>query len=54
MGEALTPRFDDGRTIGFSNNPMADLSDFPFVLKAAARFEKRAPRAPFSMQWLTS
>ncbi|VVN70810.1 PAAR domain-containing protein [Pseudomonas fluorescens] len=35
---------DDGRTIGFSNNPMADLSDIhqrmPFVLKAAAQFDE--------------
>ncbi len=35
---------DDGRTIGFSNNPIADLSDInqrmTFVLKAAARFDE--------------
>ena len=35
---------DDGRTIGFSNNPMADLSDIEqrmaFVLKAAAQFDE--------------
>jgi uncharacterized Zn-binding protein involved in type VI secretion len=34
----------DGRTIGFSNNPMADLSDIEqrmaFVLKAAAQFDE--------------
>jgi hypothetical protein len=35
VGEALTRHLDDGCTIGSSNNPMADLSDFPFVLKAA-------------------
>jgi putative SOS response-associated peptidase YedK len=44
MGEALTRRLDDGRTIGFSNNPMADLSDIhqrmPFVLRAAAQFDE--------------
>ena len=44
MGEALTPRFDDGRTIGFSNNPMANLSNIEqrmaFVLKAAAQFDE--------------
>jgi hypothetical protein len=37
-------RVDDGRTIGFSNNPIADLSDInqrmAFVLKAAARFDE--------------
>lgn len=37
-------RVDDGRTIGFGNNPMADLSDIhqrmAFVLKAAARFDE--------------
>lgn len=37
-------RVGDGRTIGFSNDPMADLSDInqrmPFVLKAAARFDE--------------
>ncbi|VVO07598.1 hypothetical protein PS723_03154 [Pseudomonas fluorescens] len=37
-------RLDDGRTIGFSNNPMADLSDIEqrmaFVLKAAAQFDE--------------
>jgi uncharacterized Zn-binding protein involved in type VI secretion len=37
-------RVDDGRTIGFGNNPMADLSDIDqrmaFVLKAAARFNE--------------
>ena len=44
MGEALTQRLDDGRTVGFSNNPMADLSDIEqrmaFVLKAAAQFDE--------------
>ncbi|WP_191636194.1 hypothetical protein [Pseudomonas fluorescens] len=44
MGEALTRHLDDGRTIGFGNNPMADLADLhqrmPFVLKAAARFDE--------------
>lgn len=37
-------RVDDGRTIGFGNNPMADLSDIhqrmAFVLKAAAQFDE--------------
>jgi hypothetical protein len=37
-------RADDGRTIGFGNNPFADLSDItqrmPFVLEAAARFDE--------------
>ncbi|WP_433738057.1 PAAR domain-containing protein [Pseudomonas putida] len=37
-------RTDDGRTIGFGNNPLADLSDIqqrmPFVLNAAARFDQ--------------
>jgi uncharacterized Zn-binding protein involved in type VI secretion len=37
-------RVDDGRTIGFGNNPFADLSDInqrmPFVLDAAARFDE--------------
>lgn len=37
-------RVDDGRTIGFSNNPLADLSDIkqrmPFVLRAAERFDQ--------------
>lgn len=37
-------RVEDGRTIGFGNNPAADLSDIgqrmPFVLKAAARFDE--------------
>ncbi|WP_030128243.1 DUF2515 family protein [Pseudomonas sp. QTF5] len=37
-------RVDDGRTIGFSNSPLADLSDIkqrmPFVLRAAARFDQ--------------
>ncbi|VVO42071.1 hypothetical protein PS691_05836 [Pseudomonas fluorescens] len=37
-------RFDDGRTIGFGNNPVADLSDIhqrmAFVLKAAVRFDE--------------
>ncbi|MBV7546230.1 PAAR domain-containing protein [Pseudomonas sp. PDM26] len=37
-------RIDDGRTIGFGNNPVADLSDIrqrmPFVLRAAAQFDK--------------
>ncbi|WP_412072494.1 hypothetical protein [Pseudomonas fluorescens] len=44
MGEAMILRLDDGRTIGFSNNPMADLSDIEqrmaFVLKAAAQFDE--------------
>ena len=35
---------DDGRTIGFRNNPLADLSNIeqrmPFVLKAAAQFHQ--------------
>lgn len=35
---------DDGRTIGFGNNPLADLSDInqrmPFVLRAAAQFHQ--------------
>ncbi len=35
---------EDGRTVGFSDNPLADLSAFkqrmPFVLKAAARFDQ--------------
>jgi len=35
-------RVEDGRTIGFSSNPLADLSDInqrmPFVLRAAGRF----------------
>lgn len=37
-------RVVDGRTIGFSNSPLADLSDIkqrmPFVLRAAARFDE--------------
>ncbi|MEJ5061484.1 MULTISPECIES: DUF2515 family protein [unclassified Pseudomonas] len=37
-------RVEDGRTIGFGNNPLADLSDIqqrmPFVLQAAARFDQ--------------
>ncbi|MBB5017083.1 hypothetical protein HNQ59_000345 [Chitinivorax tropicus] len=37
-------RVEDGRTIGFGSNPVADLSDInqrmPFVLKAAARFNE--------------
>jgi hypothetical protein len=37
-------RVDDGRTIGFSDSPLADLSDLkqrmPFVLRAAARFDQ--------------
>lgn len=37
-------RVEDGRTINFGNNPVADLSDIkqrmPFVLKAAARFDE--------------
>ena len=37
-------RVEDERTIGFSNNPLADLSDIqqrmPFVLRAAARFDQ--------------
>ncbi|VVO38308.1 hypothetical protein PS723_05582 [Pseudomonas fluorescens] len=43
MGWVLT-RVDDGRTVGFGNNLMADLSDLhqrmPFVLNAAARFDE--------------
>jgi hypothetical protein len=39
VGEALTRHLDVGRTIGFVNNPMADLPDFEqrmvFVLKTA-------------------
>ncbi|WP_263596390.1 hypothetical protein [Pseudomonas fluorescens] len=38
MGEALTRRLDDLRTIGFGNNPIANLSNIPqriaSVLKA--------------------
>lgn len=37
-------RVEDGRTIGFDSNPLADLSDInqrmPFVLQAAARFDE--------------
>jgi hypothetical protein len=37
-------RANDERTIGFGNNPMADLSDIEqrmaFVLRAAARFDE--------------
>ncbi|RAR61904.1 hypothetical protein C7401_107228 [Paraburkholderia unamae] len=37
-------RVDDGRTVGFSNSALADLSQveqrMPFVLKAAARFDE--------------
>jgi hypothetical protein len=37
-------RVEDGRTIGFGNNPLADLSDIkqrmPFVLQAATRFDQ--------------
>ncbi|VVO36865.1 hypothetical protein PS691_05390 [Pseudomonas fluorescens] len=37
-------RIDDGRTIGFGNNPMANLADLhqrmPFVLRAAAQFDE--------------
>lgn len=37
-------RVDDGRTIGFSSDPLADLSDIkqrmPFVFRAAARFDQ--------------
>jgi hypothetical protein len=37
-------RVDDGRTIGFGNNPLADLSNInqrmAFVLNAAARFDE--------------
>jgi hypothetical protein len=44
MGEALTRRLDDGRTVGFGDNPIADLSDInqrmAFVLNAAARFDE--------------
>ncbi|MNP65122.1 hypothetical protein D3C76_1606870 [compost metagenome] len=36
-------RIDDGRTIGFSNNPVADLSEvnqrMAFVLRAAEQFD---------------
>ena len=42
-------RVEDGRTIGFSNNPLADLSDInqrmPFVLRAAARFDEMLQNA---------
>jgi hypothetical protein len=44
MGETLTQCLDDGRTISFGSNLMADLSDIlqcmAFVLKAAARFNE--------------
>lgn len=37
-------RVEDGRTIGFGNNPLANLADIdqrmPFVLKAAGRFDQ--------------
>ncbi|MBV6826173.1 DUF2515 family protein [Pseudomonas sp. PD9R] len=37
-------RVEDGRTIGFDNSPLADLSDIqqrmPFVLRAASRFDE--------------
>lgn len=37
-------RVDDGRTIGFDTNPLADLSDIDqrmaFVLRAAAQFDQ--------------
>ena len=37
-------RVEDGRTIGFGNNPLADLSDIKqrmaFVLQAATRFDQ--------------
>jgi hypothetical protein len=37
-------RIEDGRTIGFGSNPLADLSDveqrMAFVLRAAARFDE--------------
>jgi hypothetical protein len=37
-------RVEDGRTLGFGNNPLADLSDLgqrmPFVFRAAARFNE--------------
>ncbi|EJM72233.1 hypothetical protein [Pseudomonas sp. GM55] len=43
MGESLTPRIDDERTIGFSNNPVANLADIKqrmvFVLRAAKQFD---------------
>jgi len=44
---------DDGRTIGFSNTPLADLSKLdermPFVLKAAARFDELLNSSSYSM-----
>ena len=40
----MTLRLDDGRTIGFGNNPVADLADIhqrmPFVLRAAAQLDE--------------
>lgn len=46
-------RLDDGRTIAFGNNPLADLSDvnqrMPFVLKAAARFDEMLHNANRSL-----
>ena len=42
-------RVDDGRTIGFSNDRLANLADIhqrmPFVLKAAARFDELLQRS---------
>ncbi|CAD6512761.1 hypothetical protein LMG27952_00627 [Paraburkholderia hiiakae] len=46
-------RIDDGRSISFSRNPAADLSDanqrMPFVLKAAARFDEMLHNANRSL-----
>jgi hypothetical protein len=42
-------RINDGRTVGFGNNPMTDLSDIDqrmaFVLKAAAQFDELLQRS---------
>ena len=49
-------RLDDGRTIGFGNNPFADLSDIKqrmaFVLRAAAQFDEllNGPQRPLIQQ----
>jgi hypothetical protein len=44
MGEAITQYLNDGRTISFGSNLMADLSDIlqrmAFVLRAAAQFDE--------------
>ncbi len=49
MGEALTRRLDDGRTVGFGDNPMADLSDIhqrmAFALKAGSERPNAKPVA---------